>query len=79
MAAGYKDFTAGAVLTAADLEDYTQNQSIMRFASASARDTALSTVKTEGMHAYLIDVNWRELRHAFGDHPMFRNAEPLLL
>ena len=22
----------------------------------------------------LLDVNWRELQHAFGDHPMFRNA-----
>lgn len=57
MAQGYKDFTAGAVLAAADLEDYNQNQSIMRFASAAARDTALSVVKTEGMCAYLIDVN----------------------
>ena len=57
MAAGYKDFTDGAVLTAADLEDYTQNQAVMRFASAAARDTALSAVKTEGMCAYLLDVN----------------------
>lgn len=57
MAQGYKDFTAGAILTAADLEDYNQNQSTMRFASAAARDTALSVVKTEGMRAYLIDVN----------------------
>lgn len=23
----------------------------------------------------LLDVNWRELKHAFGEHPMFRNAE----
>lgn len=57
MAQGYKDFTAGAVLTAADLEDYNQNQSVMRFANAAARDAALTTVKTEGMMAYLIDVN----------------------
>lgn len=57
MSAGYKDFTAGAILTAADLEDYNQNQSIMRFASAAARDAALTTVKTEGMMAYLIDLN----------------------
>lgn len=27
----------------------------------------------------LLDVNWRELRHAFGDHPMFQNAARLLL
>lgn len=51
MAAGYKDFTAGAVLAAADLEDYCQNQSVMRFATTAARDTALSSVKTEGMLA----------------------------
>lgn len=57
MAAGYKDFTAGATLAAADLEDYCQNQSVMRFADASTRDTALSAVKTEGMLAYLIDSN----------------------
>lgn len=57
MAQGYKDFTAGMVLTAADLEDYCQNQTTMRFASASARDTALSAVLTEGLRAYLIDTN----------------------
>ena len=57
MAQGYKDFTAGAVLTAADLEDYTQNQSVMRFASSAARDSALTTVKTEGMLSYQTDNN----------------------
>jgi hypothetical protein len=25
----------------------------------------------------LLDVNWRELKHAFGEHPMFRNADHL--
>ena len=57
MAAGYKDFVAGTTLAAADLEDYCELQSVMRFASAAARDTALSAVKTEGMMAYLLDVN----------------------
>ena len=57
MAAGYKDFVAGTTLAAADLEDYCELQSVMRFASAAARDTALSAVKTEGMMAYLVDVN----------------------
>lgn len=57
MAAGYKDFTAGAALAAADLEDYCELQAVMRFASSAARDTALSSVKTEGMLAYLIDTN----------------------
>jgi hypothetical protein len=26
----------------------------------------------------LLDVNRRELKHAFGEHPMFRNAEGVL-
>lgn len=57
MAEGYLDFTAGSVLTAANLEDYCESQGIMRFASAAARDTALSVIKTEGMTVYLKDVN----------------------
>ena len=57
MAQGYHDFVAGEVLTAANLEDYTQNQTTMRFASAAARDTALAAVLTEGLRAYLIDLN----------------------
>jgi hypothetical protein len=57
VAQGYKDFTAGAILTAADLEDYCENQSVLRFASAAARDAALTTVKVEGMMAYLVDLN----------------------
>lgn len=57
MAQGYKDFTSGAVLNAADLEDYCELQGIMRFASAAARTTALSGVLTEGLMCYLIDLN----------------------
>lgn len=57
MAEGYHDWTAGEDVTAANLEDYTTNQTIMRFASAAARDSALSVVKTEGMFAFLKDVN----------------------
>lgn len=57
MAEGYKDWVAGNVLTAADLEDYTVKQSIMRFADAAARNTAVSAVLTEGLTAYLKDVN----------------------
>ena len=53
--AGYKDFTAGDVLTAAQVDTYLMEQSTMVFATASARDTALSAVKAEGMMAYLAD------------------------
>jgi hypothetical protein len=52
MAQGYKDFTAGASLAAADLEDYCELQAVMRFVDTTARDTALSAVKTSGMLAY---------------------------
>jgi hypothetical protein len=57
MAAGYKNWAAGNVLTAADLEDYTVLQSAMRFTNAAARDSALASVLTEGLIAYLIDTN----------------------
>jgi hypothetical protein len=57
MSAGYKNWAAGNVLTAADLEDYTVLQSAMRFASAAARDSALASVLTEGLIAYLIATN----------------------
>ena len=56
--AGYRTFNTGDVLTAAQVQYYLQNQSIMYFASAAARDAAL-TVGTvqEGMFAYLADTN----------------------
>lgn len=57
MAQGYKDWASGNTLTAADLEDYTVLQSVMRFASAAARDTALASVLTEGLLAFLLDSN----------------------
>lgn len=57
MAEGHKVFTNGAVLGASDLNDYLMLQTVMRFADASARDTALSGVLTEGLVAYLKDVD----------------------
>jgi hypothetical protein len=57
MAEGYKDWSAGEILTAADLEDYTVKQSVMRFADSSARTTALSGVLAEGMVSYLKDTD----------------------
>jgi hypothetical protein len=61
MAEGYKDWSAGDILTAADLEDYTVKQSVMVFADASARTTALSGVLREGMVSYLKDTDSLEL------------------
>ena len=57
MAEGYKDWSAGDILTAADLEDYTVKQSVLVFADASARTSALSSVLREGMVSYLKDTD----------------------
>lgn len=51
--AGYKLFTTGSVLTAADVNTYLQEQVVMRFATTTARDTALSGVLAEGMICYI--------------------------
>ncbi len=61
MSEGYKDWSAGDILTAADLEDYTVKQSVMVFADSSARTTALSGVLREGMVSYLKDTDSLEL------------------
>jgi hypothetical protein len=56
--AGYRTFNTGDVLTAAQVQYYLQNQSIMYFATAAARDTALTAgILQEGMFAYLADSN----------------------
>ncbi len=53
--AGYKLFSTGDVLTASDLNTYGIEQTVMVFADSSARDTALTSVKAEGMFAFLKD------------------------
>lgn len=55
--AGYRNWTAGEIPTAAQFDTFLQEQTNMRFASAAARDTALSAVLAEGMVAYLDDTN----------------------
>ena len=55
MGLGFKDWTAGDVPTAAEFDGYLQRQTVMVFASTSARDTALSGSLEEGMHAYNSD------------------------
>jgi hypothetical protein len=51
--AGYKLFASGDVLTASQVNTYLNEQTIMVFSSTSARDTALNSVKSEGMFAYV--------------------------
>jgi len=56
--AGYRLYTTGDVLTAAQVQYNLQNQTIMYFANAAARDAALAVgVVQEGMFAYLADTN----------------------
>jgi hypothetical protein len=55
--AGYKLFATGDVLTAAQVNTYLQEQTVMVFASAAARTTALSGVLAEGMMSYLSDTD----------------------
>ena len=55
--AGYKLFNTGDVLTAAQVNTYLNEQTVMVFASSTARTTALSGVLAEGMVSYLQDTN----------------------
>jgi hypothetical protein len=52
---GFKTFTTGEVLTAADTNGYLM-QGVLVFASAAARDTAITSPQ-EGQFAYLKDTN----------------------
>lgn len=55
--AGYKLFATGDVLTAAQVNTYLMQQTVMVFASSAARTAALSGVIAEGMLSYLTDTN----------------------
>jgi hypothetical protein len=55
--AGYKLFNTGDVLTAAQVNTYLMEQTVMVFADAAARTTALTGVVSEGMLSYLKDTN----------------------
>ena len=55
--AGYREFQTGEVLTAANVNDFLMNQSVMVFADATARSAALSDVLTEGILTYNLDTN----------------------
>ena len=55
--AGYKLFATGDVLTAAQVNTYLNEQTVMVFADSAARTTALTSVLAEGMMSYLQDTN----------------------
>ena len=62
MGSGYRVFTAGEVLTASNVQDYLQNQSVMSFADSTARATSIGTANfEEGMVSYLQDSDTLEV------------------
>lgn len=50
--AGYKNFTAGDILRASEVDTYLMEQSVMRFTTTSNADTALGATKAKGMLVY---------------------------
>lgn len=53
--AGWRSFSAGAVLTAAQVQTYLQDQVVQVYASAAARSSALGTAVATGMVSYRAD------------------------
>jgi hypothetical protein len=54
--AGFRTFAVGEVLTAVNVNTFLMQQTVMVFADASARSTAI-TAPSEGMVTYLSDSN----------------------
>jgi len=57
---GRKTFASGEVLTAANTQGYLMDQSVMVFADAAARTSAIAA-PAEGMHSYLSDTDSTEV------------------
>jgi hypothetical protein len=57
--AGFKDFTAGEILTADDVDQYLMQQTVMVFAGTAARSSAIAS-PSEGMFTYMTDTNGLE-------------------
>jgi hypothetical protein len=52
--AGWFDFVNGQTLPASRVQDFLMDQTVMVFANASARTTALTGIVSEGMVSYLL-------------------------
>jgi hypothetical protein len=63
--AGRKTFVAGAVLTAADVNDYLMDQAVMTFATSDSRASAIAA-PTEGMVTLLTDTDSMEIYDGTG-------------
>jgi hypothetical protein len=75
--AGYKLFNTGDVLTAAQVNTYLNEQTVMVFASSAARTSALSGVLAEGMMSYLQDTNAVEVYNGSAWVAVGGGASPL--
>jgi hypothetical protein len=53
--AGWRTFTSGAVLTAAQVQTFLQDQVVQVYASSAARSSALGTAVSAGMVSYRAD------------------------
>lgn len=73
--AGFITFTVGEVLTAVNVNTFLMQQTVMVFADAAARNTALGVNVSEGMVTYLADANMLQ----FYDGGAFRelSSDPL--
>lgn len=56
MGSGYRNFASAEVLTSSNVMNYLMEQAVMSFASAAARDAAVTSPE-EGMFVYLQDVD----------------------
>jgi hypothetical protein len=54
---GRRTFAPGEVLTASNVMNYLQDQTVMNFAGTAARGSAIGTAVSEGMVSYLADSN----------------------
>lgn len=54
--AGFKTFAVGEVINAVNVNTYLMQQTVMVFADAAARTTAIAA-PSEGMVTYLADIN----------------------
>lgn len=55
--AGYRNWTAGDIPTATQFDTFLQEQTVMVFATAAARNAALAAVLAEGMVTFQVDTN----------------------
>jgi hypothetical protein len=71
---GRRIFAPGEVLTASNVMNYLQDQSVMNFPSAAARGSAIGTAVSEGMVSYLADTNVLEVYDSSNWRQVFPQA-----